>query len=251
MHGETPSLTLADSVVFEGNTPQDFANTAGSITDARILGAVLPPDVGPFPPQRPAKATSSRKPEARIPTCRALAPEILVTDLTGHTECQRIGAPGVGRLDLIAAGIVDAVDVWSWVGQGTEVCFLAKGAAMVFIDSDSLPRRAELLPFSERAGYSCAKIPNRGSLALLSSVPGGMSQARSGLASAQTLTDCYVTLQARLNLRESPYGAVLRVLPASVRLTALERTTNWILVDYHGERGWVSANYVTPDGDCS
>ena len=250
VHGETPSLTLADSVVFEGNTPQDFANTAGSLTDARAVGAVLPPDVGPFPPQRPAKATTSREPEPRIPTCSALAPEILVADLTGHTECQRIGAAGVGRTDLIAAGIVDAVDVWSWVGQGTEVCFLAKGAAMVFVDSDSLPRRAALLPFGERAGYSCAKIPNRGSLVLLRSVPSGMSQARSGPASAQTLTDCHVTLKARLNLRESPGDAVLRVLPARVRLTALERTSNWILVDYHGERGWVSTDYVTPDGEC-
>ena len=250
VHGEMPSLTLADSVVFEGNTPQDFANEANAITDARVLGAVLPPDVGPFPPQHPALATTSSKPKARIPTCRALAPKILVTDLTGHTECQRIGALGIGKAEVIAAGIVDAVDVWSWVGNGTEVCFSAHGSAMVFLDANHSPRTVATLPFVERDGYRCARIPHHGTLVLLQSLPAGLSQSKKTLPLSRALTNCHVTLLAPLNLRALPQGAVQRLLPERVRLTALEKSDDWFRVDYHGERGWISADYVTTDGEC-
>ncbi len=251
VHGETPSLTLADSVVFEGNTPQDIANTAGSITDARNPDALLPPDVGPFPPKRPARSTTNRKPEARIPTCLALAPEILVTDLTSHTECQRVGAAGVGKAELVAAGIVDAVDIWSWVGNGTEACFSAKGRAMVFLNADRAPRTIEHLPFVERHGYSCARIPHHGTVVLLHAAPYGLAQPNAGLSQIRKLTNCMVTLLAPLNLRDRSQGAAQRVLPARVKLTALERNRDWILVDYHGARGWISADYVNGQGDCS
>lgn len=251
VHGESPSLTLADSVVFEGNTPQDFANEANAITDARVLGAVLPADVGPFPPQRASRPqATTTKAEARIPTCRALAPEIIVTDLTGHTECLRVDGAGVGKAELVAAGIVDAVDIWSWVGNGTEVCFNGQGSAMVFLDANHSPRTVETLPFVVRGGYSCARIPHHGTVVLLHALPAGMSQEQPSLASSRKLTDCQVTLLAPLNLRDGPQGASLKVLPARVRLTALERTAHWILVDYHGEHGWVSARYAATSGDC-
>ena len=251
VHGETPSLTLADSVVFEGNTPRDFANEANAITDARVIGAVLPADVGPFTPQLASRSlAATSKAEPRIPTCRALAPEILVTDLTGHTECQRVGAAGVGKAEIVAAGIVDAVDIWSWVGNGTEACFSAHGAAMVFLDANHSPRTVKSIPAFDRQGYSCARIPRHGTVVLLDALPAGLSQQSPTYANAQTLRDCQVRLLAPLNLRDGPQGAVQRVLPARARLTALERSMNWILVDYHGERGWVSADFVATTGDC-
>jgi uncharacterized protein YraI len=40
-------------------------------------------------------------------------------------------------------------------------------------------------------------------------------------------------------------------LPHNITLTAYERTADWFYVDYHGERGWISAAYAEPaDGDC-
>ena len=65
-----------------------------------------------------------------------------------------------------------------------------------------------------------------------------------------------------VNFRETPGGALLHyeapwgeempgLLPFDVTLTALERTAEWYRVDYHGTRGWVSARYVTPLGDCA
>ena len=59
-----------------------------------------------------------------------------------------------------------------------------------------------------------------------------------------------VTLQYALNFRETPGGRIMRVLPAFVRLTAVERVPGWILVDWYGTRGWVSADYVETQGSC-
>lgn len=251
VHGETPSLTLAESVEFEGNSPRDFANEGGAISDARLPGAVLPADVGPFAPRRDSSEPAPRNSiSLPVQTCRELAPEIVVTDLTGHTECQRIGAVGVGRADLLRAGIVDAVDVWSWVREDTGVCFQAAGAAMVFLDASHAPRTVEVLPFERRGDFSCARIPHHGSVVLLNSLPSGLALTVAESAHKQLLNGCSATLNAVLNLREEPQGAVRAVLPAQVTLTAPARSPGWYLVDYHGLRGSVSAAYVTTHGNC-
>ena len=57
-----------------------------------------------------------------------------------------------------------------------------------------------------------------------------------------------VTLQYALNFRETPGGRIMRVLPAFVTLTAVERVPGWILVDWYGQKGWVSADYVDDAG---
>ena len=70
-----------------------------------------------------------------------------------------------------------------------------------------------------------------------------------------------VTTDAILNFRRSPGGPRVHFvdpwgaqiagwLPRGVTLTALERTADWFRVDYHGTRGWVSAEWVTPHGVC-
>ena len=64
------------------------------------------------------------------------------------------------------------------------------------------------------------------------------------------LQNCMVTTTHALNFRATPGGAVMRVLPWQVTLTAFRRTPAWFYVDYHGERGWISADYVVPQGSC-
>ena len=58
-------------------------------------------------------------------------------------------------------------------------------------------------------------------------------------------SNCMAHLDYMLNFRESPGGEVMRVLPYGVTLTVLQRSGDWVEVDYHGQRGWVSANHVT------
>ena len=45
-------------------------------------------------------------------------------------------------------------------------------------------------------------------------------------------------LHYALNFRETPGGRILRVLPAFVKLTAVERVPGWVKVDWYGTKGW-------------
>ena len=78
---------------------------------------------------------------------------------------------------------------------------------------------------------------------------------------SRILLNCMVTTEFILNFRRSPEGplvhyvdpwgaSVAGILPYNVTLTALERTERWFRVDYYGTRGWVHADYVSPQGDC-
>ena len=60
-----------------------------------------------------------------------------------------------------------------------------------------------------------------------------------------------VTTTHILNFRDGPAGNSLDIaIPFNVTLTALDRTTDWFKVDYHGTQGWISADYVTTQGAC-
>jgi len=68
----------------------------------------------------------------------------------------------------------------------------------------------------------------------------------------QPVTNCSVKLLYALNFRARPgYGSeILRELPYNVVLTGVERVEGWFKVDWYGERGWVSADYVEPSPGC-
>ena len=38
-------------------------------------------------------------------------------------ECQRVDAVGVGNQSLVDAGFIDAIDIWSYLGPGVDICF--------------------------------------------------------------------------------------------------------------------------------
>ena len=51
-----------------------------------------------------------------------------------------------------------------------------------------------------------------------------------------------------LNFRESPAGRFISLYLGSSE--AVARTENWFQVEYLGETGWISAHFVTTEGDC-
>ncbi len=59
-----------------------------------------------------------------------------------------------------------------------------------------------------------------------------------------------VRTQYALNFRDAPDGEVIGGIPNNATLTALERTDGWFKMDYHGAKGWISAEYVEPIGTC-
>ncbi|MYD11637.1 MAG: SH3 domain-containing protein [Chloroflexi bacterium] len=181
--------------------------------------------------------------------------------LNSGVQFRRVGAVAIGDRALRENGFVDAIDVYGWVEQGAGVCFPGAGS-LLFLDAAFSPRAQVPLNGYTRDGMTCADIDRPGTVLLLSAAP--LAAGRLGsVASAQArgLSDCMVTTDAILNFRESPGGprihfvdpwgdAIAGWLPRGVTLTALERTADWFLVDYHGERGWISAHFVTTSGDC-
>ena len=69
-------------------------------------------------------------------------------------------------------------------------------------------------------------------------------------SSARDLSACTVTTTHALNFRDGPGGARIGALPANTRVTAAARTAGWFQVEYRGASGWISADYVTVEGEC-
>ena len=147
---------------------------------------------------------------------------------------------------------IDAVDVWSWVLPGTEVCFRANSSKLLFIDTTVLPRAIGELPAYRISGRTCGLIDRAGQVVLMPGPP----------APPQSLSDCMVRTTGMLNFRDGPagdritgfrdfHGILQDWLPPDVTLTVLERTAGWFKVDYHGTQGWISADYVIASGDCA
>ena len=62
--------------------------------------------------------------------------------------------------------------------------------------------------------------------------------------------DCTLTTTHGLNFRDAPDGSKIGLLPRGATVEALDRSGGWFQVEYEGELGWVSADYVTSEGDC-
>lgn len=178
-------------------------------------------------------------------TCETSLPNsIIVSGITSNgTQCRQIGAAGIGILEIIESGYIDAVDVWGYLGAGLQVCFRATGS-LIFLDAANSPRRPEPMPAYSYSGMTCAFVEQAGTLVL---VPGPAPPAILGQVS---LTDCAVTTIYLLNFREKPAGDLIDILPAEMTLTATARTVGWFQADYFGKTGWVSADYVTTAGNC-
>ena len=70
------------------------------------------------------------------------------------------------------------------------------------------------------------------------------------LRAETSLGSCAVTTIDILNFRATPGGAVIGLVPAHVTLTVKNQTLGWFQVDNHGVLGWISADFVTTQGDC-
>ena len=155
---------------------------------------------------------------------------------------------GVGNAQVVNKGFIAAIDVWGYVGQGVEVCFPQRGK-LVFLDAATAPRALRSIAQYSSDGYICAYLEKPGSLVMQQGGPVAGSPPPAGQQSALP-GNCAVTTLYILNFRESPGGAIKRALPAFVTLKALNAQPGWYQVDYHGEAGWISADYVEASAAC-
>ena len=204
------------------------------------------------PDPTPIPATPTPIPQ----TLRRLPPEIQVNNWVDGAQGRRVGAAGVGRADLIEQGLLDAIDIWSYVTSGVEVCF-ARHGRVVFLDAAYAPRKLSDLPSYQRDGMTCATIDRAGTVVLLrddsppQSPSGAPAQSQAEPGYGQSLSDCEVRPWADLNFRQSPPGGrVLSVTASRDWLPAKEKRYGYFKVSLWGVEGWISGDYVYSRGDC-
>ena len=171
--------------------------------------------------------------------------------LQSGIQVKRLDGSGVGNQAVLDLGFLDAIDVWAYVSQGAEVCFPESGG-IVFLDAATAPRTVTSVISYTRDGMTCAYVDRAGTLVLVSSIdPPEEStvdyfQRQATPIAQQALSGCTVTTAHVLNFRETTGGDfIIGWIPNNATLTALARTPSWFNVDFHGTRGWISADYVT------
>ena len=169
--------------------------------------------------------------------------------LASGVQFQRLDESGVGNQSIVDLGVIDAIDVWSYVDQGVEVCFPQSGY-VIFLDASTSPRTVIAIDSYLRDNYTCVTLNTAGTVVLTEN-PLVATQVLAQAMPGHALENCMVTTTASVNFRDAPAGGLLgNGIAEGATLTALSRTSDWFEVDYHGVQGWISADYVTTAGTC-
>lgn len=200
-------------------------------------------------------------------TCQTeMGSAVKVTADAPGIQCRLIENPaGIGNQAIVAAGYLAAVDVWSNVEGGAQVCFRQVGE-IVMLDAATSPRSLIKLAAYTADGWTCAQIDRAGTVVLLPGEPPvGQEQQpavqrRSGLpaeiwsddSSILPLEGCQVTTRFNLNFRNSPGGERIgrTIVSAGITLDANWRTEHWFEVEYNEAAGWITAHFVRTAGAC-
>ena len=198
-------------------------------------------------------SASDQDAPAPLSTCLTLD-GISAFNINPQTQCQRINALQIANPAIKDGDFVDAVDVWAWVTPASRICFEAAGSAFTFIDTAAMPRSARRLAAFLQDGYTCTDIDGPGMLILLPGDTPAAAPATAALglkpANRRSLTNCMVTANAVLHLRDAPAGTAIGYVSKGWKLTAMQRTDYWFQVDRLGVTGWIFKDYVTTDGAC-
>jgi CSLREA domain-containing protein len=172
----------------------------------------------------------------------------------------------IGNQAVLNLGVIQAVDVYGLLPNGISapdfsapvtVCLLGTGS-LVYLDALNAPRPPVILTnTSSNGGYTCASIPDAGTVVLVQNggnLPGASFPGAGGdfQGSRRTLNGCQIVTLIRLKLRSVPGldGAQLGIVEANVTLAATARTSRWYRVVYNGKSAWIFAAYVRPVGTC-
>ncbi len=241
-----------------GNLLQVLDGNAVSTLVLQFIGGERLPACYPPPPESSSgDGSGSSGPYIPKPiptpihdTLNHLPPEIEVNNWVDGAQGRRVGLTGVGRADLIE-GFLDAIDIWSHVTPGVQVCF-AQSVRIVFLDAAYSPRQLVDLPEYSRDGRdTCTVIDRAGTVVLLQSASPPPPLPPAAPMPAHALSDCQVQPWADLNFRESPPdGAVIGVTSSRDWLSASETSAGYFKVSLWGRDGWISSQFVRTLGQC-
>jgi hypothetical protein len=257
----------------------NLSNVSGAtISDGQGIGTIINDDG--VPSTNPTAVPSPTAPPVPLcadlsgttnPIIRAQIPPGTVTN--GNVFCRVLAQSGqftggsppesVGHPQVLSLGVIHAVDVYALSGgspitrfnNSVLVCLQGSGS-LVYMDATQAPRPPVILTNATSDGsYTCANIPNAGTLVLVQSggnLPGVNTGGGGSGGPSQSLSGCVVTPLMRLNLRSVPGldGRVLAIVPEGVALGASQRTRRWFRVSFEGRTGWIFAAYVSTNGAC-
>ena len=163
-------------------------------------------------------------------------------------QCRALDARGVGNAEVIEAGLLAAVDVWSVVEAGTRVCFDKVGAAL-FLDASTSPRAVSSLESTLTTGGTCVELSGAGTVALVAGQP--THDATVPPAPPEPVV-CTIRTTGHLKLRGKPSlsGEVLAYVTGGSQLTRLARHENWHQASYMDSTGWLGGRYVEEVSGC-
>ena len=190
-------------------------------------------------------------------TCEALTGATVTLRPGSGAECQKVDAVGLGNQSPVDAGFIDAVDIWSYLGPGVDICFPQVGS-LVFLDAATAPRTLSTLQSYSSDGRTCAFVDRPGTVVLMPGQPTGAGppavvQAPAPVAvNASPVAGCPIHTTGHLKLRAQPSlnAEVLGYVRRGSNLGALSRTTYWFQVTYQGQTGWIGGRYVNNVGNC-
>ena len=159
---------------------------------------------------------------------------------------------------VINAGVKDAIDIWGYAEQQANTCFensfVGVNGGIMFIENAGLGKIVHTSPATTTNGSeTCIQTTGPGLVVLVANMPPGSPQPAPEAAPAPEaipLANCMTTTTDMLNLRASPGGDVVTILPYNVTLTTSKLSDGWFEVNFHGTIGWVSAGWVTTSGNC-
>jgi uncharacterized protein YgiM (DUF1202 family) len=127
------------------------------------------------------------------------------------------------------------------------ICLQSYGT-FLYRDATGQPRIVTELPSIGQNGYTCADIPNAGTVILAVGNPSVIVGNTGGSSG-----DCQVVTAALVNLRRDPdpRSAIITTVPGGTTLGVIGRQTGWYQVEYQGNVGWLSASAVRQNGTCS
>ncbi len=199
-------------------------------------------------------------------TCESLPGGIRVSASHSGVQCTHLDAVGIGDPAVANLGVLNAVDVWAYVEQGVEVCFVQAGR-IVFLDASTSPRSQAHVESYTSGGQTCAFLQRPGSVVLVSgqttaerTAPTTTTAVMAPVETTTAMTTvtqpavdgCPIRTTGTLRLRETPslsaetLGYVLR----GTNLGYIDRTAFWFKVRHYGLTGWIGWKHVEVLGAC-
>ena len=252
-----PSLLFEGCLTWDGSAPATVIDTASYVTDSSTGECMSIP--GPIVTARPRMAVREALWEREIDSCES--DDMIEALPMGAIACV-FRTRDTGHSTVLAVyGVNEQSEGFFWLSATQSQLDAAQGESIIAISPDGhvllvmWPDRNVTIKVGPNAEGKILHMtlaeglfgPVIGTTSTYGGPPGAAYLAAAASAVAN---NCMVTTTHIVNLRESPKGSVIEMVPYQSTLTVLTRADSWWQVDHHGAIGWISGQYAKPNPNC-